>query len=208
MFLAYGNVDSVAYGAALPYHVEHFAIGGASYWLYERRSKLARADGWFILACVTAGSIYLLRGSILSRSLIPIILWIVFLGLVLEQPSSRAHRLLSPFFTHPAVRYLGSISFSVYLSHMLVISLVQFVLLETVPELDRSTHVAILLVATLAAALPISIALHRHVEVPGIAFGRRVAERLGAGRPARTPDTAFRDGRSTDMPIPGWPARE
>lgn len=212
MFVDHGDIDSVAYGAALPFHVEYFAVGGASYFLYARRTMIARPGIWFGLGCVGAGSLYLMRG-VITWSPVPWMLWLVFLGLILEQPSSRARRLLSPSFTNPVSQYLGRISYSIYLSHMLVISFVQFALLNAVPQLGRSGHLASLLVATLGVTVPISIALHRHVEIPGIAFGRRLAGRLDRGRvvkwrAARARDTAFRLDRTPDSPMSARGARE
>lgn len=212
LFVDYGDIDSVAYGAALPFHVEYFFIGGASYFLYKRRAMFDRPDVWFGLACALAGSIYLLRGLI-TWSPIPTLLWLAFLGLILEQPSSRARRVLSPLFTNPVAQFLGRISYSVYLSHMLIISVVQYVLLNAAPELSQNGHLAILLAATIGVTLPVSIALHRHVELPGIAFGRKVAGgpsegRVVKGRMAGVGDTAFRLDRTPDSPMSGWRVRE
>lgn len=212
VFIDYGDIDSVAYGAALPFHVEYFVVGGASYFLYRRRAIFERPDAWFGLACVAAGSLYLIRGLI-PWSPIPWLLWLVFLGLILEQPSSRARRSIAPLFTNPAAQSLGRISYSIYLSHMLVISFVQFALLNTAPQLDQNGHLAILLVATIGVTLPVSIVLHRHVEVPGVAFGKMLAGRLGArqvvkGRTRGAGDTAFRLDRTPDSPISALGAGE
>ena len=96
---------------------------------------------------------------------------------------------------------------------MLIISVVPYVLLNAVPELSQNGHLAILLAATIGVTLPVAIALHRHVEVPGIAFGRKLAGgrsegRIAKGRMADAGDTPFRLDRTPDSPISWWRLRE
>ena len=109
------------------------------------------------------------------RALIPIAMWIAFLGVILEPPASSASGVVSPLFTSRPIQYLGRISYSVYLSHMLVIIVLQHALLVWAPQLSRMTHFVVLLGSTLAATITVSILLYRLVEVPGIKLGRSLA---------------------------------
>ena len=212
LLMDHSEIPWVAYGAALPFHVHYFFIGGASYFTYKHRGMLALPNIRFGLAFGAAASIYLLR-ELITWSVVPAILWLVFLGLMLEQPTSRAHRVLSPLFTNPVAQFLGRISYSVYLSHMLIISVVQYLLLNAAPQLSQPNHVAVLLAATIGVTLPVSIALHRHVEIVGNTFGKKLAGALGEGlivkgRTASAGDTPFRRDRTPDSPISGWRLRE
>ena len=54
-------------------------------------------------------------------SLIPVFLWLVFMGLLLEHPSSFSSGLVSPPLTNSFVQYQGRLSYRLCLSHILVI---------------------------------------------------------------------------------------
>jgi peptidoglycan/LPS O-acetylase OafA/YrhL len=183
MFVDYGDVPSVRYGAALPYKVEYFFLGAASWFVFKHRAILRTPGAWFALAGNGVLGIYLIRGFV-HGSPIPTMLWVAFLGLILEPPSFPVRRLVSPLLTNPVTALLGRVSYGVYLSHLILLALIQAALLTVFPELGRWSHAAILFVATAATSVPVSIALRRYVELPGIEFGRRVARALGDAHPA------------------------
>ena len=76
-------------------------------------------------------------------------------------------RLVAPLLTNPLVLYLGRISCSLYLSHILVIIVIQYALLTWVPDLSRMVHFGVLLVCTTAVTIAVSTVLYRYLEVPG-----------------------------------------
>jgi peptidoglycan/LPS O-acetylase OafA/YrhL len=93
--------------------------------------------------------------------------------------------------TWPApLRWLGRISYSVYLIH--------FVVFRSVPALPASVpgHRYLTLVMWLAITLAVSDLTYRFVEQPAINLGRRVARRVSAVRGNRPP--AF----GTHVPVP------
>jgi peptidoglycan/LPS O-acetylase OafA/YrhL len=166
----------VEYGAALPFHVAYFAVGGASYFFYRWYKRRERDAGPFALG-LCAGMILIGLGGRENPFLfIPAALWAVFFGLLLESHASPAWRVVSPLFTNPVAQYLGRVSYSVYLSHILVMTLLRYALLRYAPELSRGAHFAILLVATAAGTIAVSALLYRFVEVPGIQLGRALAK--------------------------------
>lgn len=78
-----------------------------------------------------------------------------------------------------ATRYLGKISYSVYLSHTTVIfflSPVYGLLYQRIPSLTGAFLACLLL--TLAIVLPISALTYRLIEAPGITLGKKVARKL------------------------------
>jgi peptidoglycan/LPS O-acetylase OafA/YrhL len=164
------------YGAALPFHVEFFFLGTASYFLYRQLSDHGRPDTAFPIACSLAVFLVSLGGN--SWPLIPVGLWVIFMGLILEHSSSFCFRLVSPLFTNPFVQYLGRISYSIYLSHILVIIVMQHVLLTWVPQLSQVVHTGLLLACTLVVTIAVSAGLYRFLEVPGIQAGRALALRF------------------------------
>jgi peptidoglycan/LPS O-acetylase OafA/YrhL len=169
-------LPTVQFGAALPFHVRFFFLGAASYFLYQRQAAIQLSDTAFPVASCLAVFLFGLSGG--ARSLIPVGLWIVFLGLLLEHPSSVSSRLVSPLLAHPIMLYLGRISYSLYLSHMLVMIVIQYALLTWEPHLSQVAHCGVLLACTIAATIPLSAVLYRYIEVPGINTGRFLAHRI------------------------------
>jgi peptidoglycan/LPS O-acetylase OafA/YrhL len=181
LFLAARYVlPTVEYGAALPFHVELFFLGAVSYFFYQRLTAHQRADIAFPVACCLALFLFGLSGN--AASLIPVGLWIAFLGLLLERSSSLSSRLVSPLLTNPVVLYLGRISYSLYLSHMLVIIMIQYGLLMWAPYLSRLVHFGVLLACTTAVTVAVSAGLYRYLEAPGIHAGRALVRRFAARR--------------------------
>jgi peptidoglycan/LPS O-acetylase OafA/YrhL len=181
----------VQYGAALPFHVEFFFLGAASYFIYMYQRQVAHqlSDTAFPIACCLAVLLFNLSGR--AWSLIPIVLWIAVLGLLLEHPSSFSSRLVSPLLTNPFMLYLGRISYSLYLSHMLVMIVIQYALLTWAPHLSRMVHFVLLLTCTTAATISVSALLHRCLEAPGIRVGRSLARRLAPKQAVSQQDAMF-----------------
>jgi peptidoglycan/LPS O-acetylase OafA/YrhL len=84
--------------------------------------------------------------------------------------------------TNPFLLYLGRISYSLYLSHLLVIIVIQYALLTWAPHLSQMAHFGVLLVCATAATIAVSTVLYRYLEVPGIHAGRYLARRLPVRR--------------------------
>jgi len=169
-------LPNVMHGAALPFHVEYFFLGAASYFIYKRRAAHQLADTAFPMACCLA--VFLVWVSSSVWPLVPIGLWVMFLGLLLEQPSSFSFRLVSPLLTNPLVQYLGRISYSMYLSHILVIIVMQYALLTWAPDLSQFVHAGMLLACATAATIVVSAGLYHYLEAPWIHAGRALAYKL------------------------------
>jgi peptidoglycan/LPS O-acetylase OafA/YrhL len=173
-------IPTVEYGAALPFQVEFFFLGAASYFFYKGQASHRQSDTAFPIACCLA--VFLLWLSSRAWPLIPVVLWMAFFGLLLEQPSSLSSRLVAPLFTNPLMLYLGRISYSLYLSHILVIIVIQYALLTWMPHLSRVVHCGLLLAGTTVVTVAVSAGLYRYLEAPGIRVGRTWAHRFDARR--------------------------
>lgn len=178
----------VEYGAALPFHVAYFVLGGLCYLFYRWYKRRPGRVSPFLVGGAAAVAL-LAWGGRDPGTFVPAAIWMAFFGLLLERHDSRPWRVVSPVFTNRIAQYLGRVSYSVYLSHILVQVIVRFVLLRFAPELPRGAHFAILLAVTVAGTIVASDALYRYVEAPGIRLGKLVASRLGSGArvPARRP---------------------
>ena len=107
-------------------------------------------------------------------------MWIMFLGLLLEHPESHSRKYLAQFFEHPLAQFIGRISYSIYLSHILVLVAFQYLLLKYLPNLSQTIHFWVLLGTTTFGTIFVSWVLYRLIEVPGIRLGHKVATRFGA----------------------------
>lgn len=173
-------LPTVDYGAALPFHVKFFFLGGASYFLYKRQAARPVPDTAFPVACCLALFLFGVSGR--AWSLIPVGLWMVFMGLLLEPPSSNSFRLISPLLTNPIMLYLGRCSYSLYLSHLLVIIVIQHALLTWAPDLSQLVHCVVLLAGTVVVTVAVSSVLYRYIETRGMRAGRALAQMLAARR--------------------------
>jgi peptidoglycan/LPS O-acetylase OafA/YrhL len=190
-------LPTVEYGAALPFQVKLFFLGAASYFFYQRQVAHRLSNTAFPVACCLAVFLF----GLSAWSLIPIGLWMAFLGLLLEQPSSISSRLVAPLLTNPIMLYLGRISYSLYLSHILVIIVIQYALLTWVPNLSQMAHLGVLLAGTTAVTIALSSVLYRYLEVPGVHAGRALARRLTTRRKVCTQDAIILTRKTEFNPL-------
>ena len=79
------------------------------------------------------------------------------------------------FLGRPALLWLGKISYSLYLSHQIVLIALVHLLYEKLP-------IGVILLIVLIVSLPIAELLNRTVELPSSALGKRMVK---AGSPAQ-----------------------
>jgi peptidoglycan/LPS O-acetylase OafA/YrhL len=174
----------VEFGAFLPHHVEYFFIGGASYlgWRALSRTPLPRDC---VLPAVAAGAAMLFFTFGKSIVTIPLLIWVCALGAVLEPESSRSGALFRLVFANRVVLWMGRISYSLYLSHLLVMMLVSALLLRAF-ELPPFIYLCSLMAGTIAGTALVSTILYRVIERPGMELGSRmVRDRWDVDAPAR-----------------------
>jgi peptidoglycan/LPS O-acetylase OafA/YrhL len=196
-FATRGLWPPFGFDAFLPLRLHLFTIGMASWWLFARvagRGDAARwaahapaaaiaATGAFVaIQCARLG---IARGTT-PAAWFPLAIWAFAFGVVLAGatgatgPLARgARRLLA---ARPLER-LGVVSYSTYLAHWPVLVACQAAfraLGASEPWTLFGLHLALSLPLVAAA----SFALHRLVELPGIALGRRLAAGLDAGERA------------------------
>ena len=106
---------------------------------------------------------------------LPYVLWFVFLGMLLDLSVSKKSLAswFAPLFNHPFVLYLGKISYSIYLSHTLVMIICHSFILNLLDELSQAYQAGALAFLTVNATIFISHFLYKYIEHPGMSFGRR-----------------------------------
>ena len=174
---------TVGYGAALPNHIEYFIIGILSFFAFQtitsstqvwvnRKSDngiAAIPEFPWLGTCFTICLFILLIGN--SMELLPLAIWAVVLvqSMELEQsPLSQATRFL---FQNPVSLYIGKISYSLYLSHMIVLTIVQKILIQLNFHQNLLRNGIALAFFTLAGSVVLSHITYHYIELKGTAFG-------------------------------------
>ncbi|MET0387440.1 MAG: acyltransferase [Polyangiales bacterium] len=171
---ALGKLPRVDFGAALPFHIEYFYIGAASYFVYRRNLQ----SPLFETPLLGLGSLAVFLVALTQHgAVIPLCLWLLFLGLLLEAPRSPWSRTLERPLVHPAAQFIGRRSYGLYLCHMPLLECVHRVILQVAPRLGRGAHFASLLGGTLLVSLPAAALIYTYVESPGIRLGHQLASR-------------------------------
>ena len=178
--LSRSTLPKVEYGAFLPFHIEYFFLGAASYLVFKHlepylSSTERRGDILFPPVLIMTLMIYPTVGY--RTELVPFLIWTAFFALILETEGSWSRRIVGWLFTNKVTNWMGNISYSIYLSHALCITVIAALLLEHT-QLSQMPFFATLLVLTLTSTLVVSAALFYAVERPGVRLGRRLAGRL------------------------------
>lgn len=175
-------LGSIRYASAgfLPNQFVYFAVGAASYFAW-------RDGDWFRRIHARAHDMALLViGLCLFFALkepLPMLVWLLVLDLLLAQRAgiiTPLTGLLDRVLSFPALRWLGEISYSVYLVHMTLL----YVVFRAVTKLDHDLFgwkfLFLALPGTVALTLLVAIVTHRFIEKPGMALGKKIAARIGA----------------------------
>ncbi len=140
---------------------------------------MIKPDFLFPTAVAAVFMIYFTSGH--DFRLFPIALWLVFFALMLEPKESLSHRLIAQLFLNRISLWMGKVSYSIYLLHTLVITLISSVLLSYF-DLARGDYFSILFVSTLILTMIFSWLTYRYIEKPGIILGKKLSSRFDKER--------------------------
>jgi peptidoglycan/LPS O-acetylase OafA/YrhL len=157
--------------SALPYRLSAFVAGMlTAYWLQHHRQTKKT---------ITKSSIYYVVLGLLCIAPLskPVVLLYggFFILITGAQPS------INRLFKIRFLRFLGEISYSIYLAHVLIVTALVFWLiqLEFFANLVPEIRFFIALVVTAPAVLSVSYLLYRYVEKPGVRVGSTLTSRIG-----------------------------
>lgn len=151
-----------------------FAIGIASSFLWRK----VRLDG---KAADMAAIGVALLAYVLVQRWVAIALWSVVLANLLtkEEAASGMQGVIGKILLWSPLRWLGRISYSIYMTHMLVVIFAIYCLSKLAPGIEENWMLAMLLItASVSLVLPISWMTYSLIEAPGIALGRKLANGL------------------------------
>ncbi len=138
-----------------------FAIGIASHRLWE--SLHDRGDA-------IAPALFGIAGVILFFTLsLPLAIWCAVLAAVL---ASRG--VVKTLLKSAPIQFLGRVSYSTYLGHMIVLWALQPLVFALIPAVTARLMLTVLLGLGAPLILLLSVLLYRWVEAPAIALGRRL----------------------------------
>ena len=137
----------------------HRAVNGQSTW------RCAAGTAVVVVACAVGSAYRYGEGGHFTRRgwIVAFLLAVLTFGAGLAARHRRIPRMLSG---------LGTISYSVYLTHPVLLAVIDSTLGRR-PQDELALEVAFF-----AALLPLSVLTHRYVEVPGQTCGRRLARRV------------------------------
>jgi peptidoglycan/LPS O-acetylase OafA/YrhL len=158
-----------------------FAIGIVSYYVYKHGRKM-QGMGRAAQFCgiLAAAIIYCLLATPW-----PLMAWALVLATVTFGQDGRASLLaiLNRILEHPGFRWLGKISYSVYLWHSILLLFVAGAVEHFIPMFDRGFYLLVVGGGTSAATLAVSAVTFRFIESPGMRLGKRFGEKAYAPLP-------------------------
>lgn len=156
-----------------------FLTGIMSYYLWKKADYYRHTDARLLemFALLAIAFVYFYTTQSLS-----LILWIVLMMNVLtaqHASPSFSQKYLGRILHHPVFLWLGKVSYSVYLTHMLVLYLVQYCVLKALPQINQFYFVCLSLPMVIALTLLLAALIWRLIEAPGIKLGRKVTSSPG-----------------------------
>jgi len=178
--------------AFLPLKIEFFAVGVGSWlaWRALSNGKLRPGSSFTWLAIAAAPLVWCATDSL------PLAAWTAIFVLLIDAQFGAANvasRAVRAVLGAWPVRWLGAISYSLYLVHVPTIVLMRHVLQQLGPGLSRAPLAVGLVIVSAVASLGLAWLLHVTIEKPFIAFGKRLASRWQtplATEPVLVPGTA------------------
>lgn len=151
----------------------YFIVGIISYYIWKHCDQVdIEPQKLDLIAMVLAALIFLL----LSRT-VSLLIWIAVLSCVVAEKRrsfNSFQKWMSKVLHMQILQWLGKISYSVYLIHMLVFYFVAHLLMTLHTGISQRMFLAIMLPAVALATIAVSALTYRFFEQPGIAAGKKI----------------------------------
>lgn len=159
----------------LPTYLPLFLIGIGSYHFY---AKFRESDRENPIPAIAVASL-LAVGILLEWHTVALTAWALGFGCILVRGSGPLALILSMIrstLLHPALQWLGNMSFPLYLIHWPVIVIVLTIGLRARPDLTSLQALILLLTVGIALILVASRLIHVFVELPMMAVGKKITQ--------------------------------
>ncbi len=173
------SINNIQFGAFLPMHIEFFLLGVTSYYLYKYFSNNSFKMDNYKLPLLFIIMFLIYYSVDFKVKYLPYFIWTIIFSLLIDcQHKSQTFLIkkIGFIFNNKLAIYLGQISYSIYLSHFLVIIIMQFTLIKIAPMLSRKEHFLILSLLTIFITIVLSAVLYNSIEKVFIRKGNRITE--------------------------------
>ncbi len=160
--------------AFFPAHLPLFLLGIGSYHFYARYhsddKNGNRISSISMIVLIAVGILFQWHAIALTA-------WALGFGCIMVRGDNLPGRLLSPLrnsLLHPALQWLGHLSFPLYLVHWPIIIAVMYVTLHLFPDISQRGNLAVLLLVGVPLVVAAARVIHLHLELPLMAFGKKV----------------------------------
>ncbi len=149
-----------------------FALGIMAYFVHRRIARQDRGWGVLLLGISIFTMVALVSGG--YRMLPPHVMYGIAFVMLVAACSFYPARVI----VNGATRTIGTLSFSMYITHFSVRDVVDHVLRGTALAAHPLIYLAVFYCLLLAGTVAVSAATYRMIEVPGMALGRRIIRKL------------------------------
>ncbi len=182
-FLLKPIIPGSKHGAFLLEHIGFFFCGIITFHFFEKVPIKGYLTELQLLALLLF-SVFL---ATINGAMLPVAGWLVFFSVLYFSRVSFREKwpviIFKFLFNNRICQFLGRISYSLYLSHFLVINILQNLLFKRMANLGQLQHYLLLTILTVLVSVTVSIVLYYLVEKPGISFGRQLATKIGRSNP-------------------------
>jgi peptidoglycan/LPS O-acetylase OafA/YrhL len=162
--------------STLPAATFWFAIGIASRFALPTL-KLVSVSAFVVVLAA------LLALAVLGTSVLALSIWVSALGFALFGANDASTQTINQvLFLNPLSRYLGKISYSLYLAHLVVMTIAAHWMMQVVPGAAREVVLGVMSVSVLAS-IGVAAILHTVVELNGIRLGKWLISHLSPKAP-------------------------
>jgi peptidoglycan/LPS O-acetylase OafA/YrhL len=198
--LQYGDLWRNPFPAFFPTHLTLFLIGIGSYHLLARMSECAEKQ--------TASAFRMRNMAFVAIAAlawwfsIAVAAWTIVFGCVVaagDDAFGKGLRAVRGLLLFPALQWLGRISFPLYLVHWPVIIFLVRLILEWDPTISSGRALMVMLGLGVPLILLTAYGVHRYIEAPMMALGKRVSGRrpsVAIAAQTAGPDDAANPSRS------------
>lgn len=149
----------------------YFLIGIVSYFVWKKSEFIQRHNFRFIevIGLLAIALIYFTMSRTMS-----LILWtVVFLAILAERHPEPTlfQKIISSVLHQPFLQWLGKISYSMYMIHMLVLYAVFSCLFHAFPGISNTSFLMVALPMVVVLTVMLSAITYRFIEAPGMKLG-------------------------------------
>lgn len=146
-----------------------FFVGAVGYVAIAENTNRRRAALWLVGGCSLLAAAWFVGSRRWLEATLPALIWIVALGCAQFNSLGAVRRLLCA----APLQYLGRVSYSTYLFHAPVITVVQFTMWRWVHPTSRPTLLILTAIPSVVTTLIVSHLAWRWIEQPFQQLGRR-----------------------------------